>query len=871
MGNGTLEFKVGSLLKNIIGRDLITDDYIAVFELVKNSFDAHAKNVTITFEDDKILIADDGKGMSLSDLENKWLFVAYSAKYDGTEDEEFEDDNKKESYRDKIQVRKHYAGAKGIGRFSCDRLGEHLKLITRKISENETSTLNVNWNDFEEDPKEEFRKVKVKYASETSKSKIFPDNSENGTILEISKLSGNWTRKKLLDLKHSLEKLINPFSETDEFNIEIVCKREEKEDKTGKYKSAPRGAEDLKGKPYLDRDKVNGKVKNSILDVLDLKTTQINVTLTKTQIRTSILDRGTLIYKIEEPNNDYSLIDSLQMDLYFLNTSAKNNFTRRMGVQVVNFGSVFLFKNGFRVQPYGEVGDDSWGLDYRTQQGYKRYLGTRDLFGRVDITTDDTIQFKEVTSRDGGLVETKGYAQLVEAFKEKALKRLERYVVGVLWGEGFKRRNYFGKGSDADSKAEVYRKQLQDSDKHSDDIEIAKSNLGSKLDFIQIIKSLANDKDVQILDYNEDLIDLVNENLDDIQTKFFSDIEVIAEKTDNADVKKRLKQLEKNYAQLQQDKIKAEKKAQEEEKKRIEAERKAREEELKRKEAERKEKEEREKREKAEADKNKAELEKLRAENEKLKAEREKAEEERKRKKAESEAKKRKEQVSRYKASETIEYKDLRDSNHIIGVYSDDIAGKILLLKRQLDDGELPDKNELLGFIRELSFVNDKISTITRFTTKSNYLKAMLETKEDIVGYIKDYVNNSYKTLYTKMSFTILTNENSFVMNFHPIELCTALDNILNNSQKKESKKIIYEFSSSSKDILTLSIKDIGKPLSKEIKDWKLIFEDGITTTRGSGSGLANVKKVFEENMRGNVVYNPNYKEGFELIITLKK
>lgn len=79
----TLEFKVGSYLKNIIGRDLITDDYIAVFELVKNSYDAHAKNVVITFEDDKIIIADNGKGMSLKDLVDKWLFVAYSAKEDG--------------------------------------------------------------------------------------------------------------------------------------------------------------------------------------------------------------------------------------------------------------------------------------------------------------------------------------------------------------------------------------------------------------------------------------------------------------------------------------------------------------------------------------------------------------------------------------------------------------------------------------------------------------------------------------------------------------------------------------------------------------------------------------------------------------------
>ena len=53
-----LEFKVSSGLKDIIGRDLITDDFIAVFELVKNSYDANAKNVFIEFENNKIIISD---------------------------------------------------------------------------------------------------------------------------------------------------------------------------------------------------------------------------------------------------------------------------------------------------------------------------------------------------------------------------------------------------------------------------------------------------------------------------------------------------------------------------------------------------------------------------------------------------------------------------------------------------------------------------------------------------------------------------------------------------------------------------------------------------------------------------------------------
>ena len=86
-----IPFKISSGLKNIIGKELITDEFVAVFELVKNSFDANAKKVEIMFENQtdlnkgKITIKDNGKGMNDVDLKSKWLFVAYSAKKEGTE------------------------------------------------------------------------------------------------------------------------------------------------------------------------------------------------------------------------------------------------------------------------------------------------------------------------------------------------------------------------------------------------------------------------------------------------------------------------------------------------------------------------------------------------------------------------------------------------------------------------------------------------------------------------------------------------------------------------------------------------------------------------------------------------------------------
>ena len=92
-----VQFRISSFLKDLIGRELITDEFVAVFELVKNSFDANAKTVKVIFEHQydpenaKIIIWDDGYGMNLNDLNNKWLFVAHSDKRDGSEDKDYRD------------------------------------------------------------------------------------------------------------------------------------------------------------------------------------------------------------------------------------------------------------------------------------------------------------------------------------------------------------------------------------------------------------------------------------------------------------------------------------------------------------------------------------------------------------------------------------------------------------------------------------------------------------------------------------------------------------------------------------------------------------------------------------------------------------
>ena len=160
--------------------------------------------------------------MNYEDLKNKWLFVAYSAKRLGKENED---------YRDKIKTQRVFAGAKGVGRFSCDRLGRHLNLITIKDEFNaKIENLIVHWEDFENADEKEFVNIKVTHNELIDTSyKI-----KNGTILEITGLRDNWDRKRILDLKKSLAKLINPNqgNDSERFTIEIIAKDELNIDKT---------------------------------------------------------------------------------------------------------------------------------------------------------------------------------------------------------------------------------------------------------------------------------------------------------------------------------------------------------------------------------------------------------------------------------------------------------------------------------------------------------------------------------------------------------------------------------------------------------------------------------------------------------------
>lgn len=819
----SLQFKISSALKDLVGKDLITSDNVAIFELVKNSYDAYANHVVITFTENKITIADNGKGMSLSDLKNKWLFLGFSAKKDGTEDEV---NDKQKSYRDKI--RRFYAGAKGIGRFSCDRLGRLLTITTKTRDSLLAEQILVDWANFEVDQKIEFDNVDVEHRT-LNVDNVFPDQESHGTIIEIEDLHDEetpWTRKHILELKRSLQKLINPYSETNDFVIEIVCEREQKMD-----------LQKLHDGVGFDRDIVNGPLKNSITEILKLKTTQIDVRISDGFVYTTLTDRGVDIYRIREHNIHFPLIKSATVSLSFLNRAAKYNFTRLMGVDSINFGSVFLFRNGFRILPFGETGDDSWGMDFRAQQGRARYLGSRDLMGRVDVTVEDVSELKEVSSRDSGLVDTPMARQVKDLYKQ-CHKRLERYVVGVLWGESFLRNEYY-KNDDVAWNA---RKELQKVDKDSEDPSfVLHSSFGSKIDFVRLVKTLISDNNVEVLSYNSDLANFVTSSLEpqDIKLQFISDLETIARRTGNLSLEKSVEEAKRKIEELSRQKEEAERKAAEAEFRQREAEEKALKAEEMRREAEARAKSEEEKRRSAELARLRAENEKIKADNARLIAEKKTKEETTKRKQVEKEKQLETLKVEFYKKASNPDTDALihhvKNNNSRINDKVDE------LIRYVVDVKDFDKKEEVLVSLSIIKKLSQKTLAATDLILNCDLAKSDSQ-KINLPMFLKGYLAEEVKTTL-KCHFS--TDVDLFAIYGSKLDLALLIDNFIKNSEDWHASNIWFSCVRHNND-LELDVYDDGEGLIDSFRqDPNQIFEfakSGKPT--GSGFGMYLIKET---------------------------
>jgi anti-sigma regulatory factor (Ser/Thr protein kinase) len=185
------------------GDELIRNEIIALTELVKNSYDANAEECKIIFyfqkkapfdyKPLKIIIEDNGDGMTKKDIINYWLTV-------GT-------DHKKQKLSAREQPKRIPLGEKGIGRFGVHKLGEKITVITKTLNTKPIS-FTIDWTKLGDAQSfDEFGVV--------IESKNVQFNRDKGLKYMIEVIKGDWTRKKLREIYRALTALNIKFSEDD--------------------------------------------------------------------------------------------------------------------------------------------------------------------------------------------------------------------------------------------------------------------------------------------------------------------------------------------------------------------------------------------------------------------------------------------------------------------------------------------------------------------------------------------------------------------------------------------------------------------------------------------------------------------------------
>ena len=200
----TVPFRMHPRVFAALGADLVTDDVVALIELIKNSYDAFAQNVWLRFIDDPVKgrlleLTDDGSGMTKQTIEEVWCVVATP-------------------YKDRHHTiakgdrERRVVGEKGLGRLSAARLGTRLRMLTQ-AARSTCWEVTVDWSAISQG--EDLSNSLVRFREFAGQSPF----EESGTRLVISGLSEQWAPKRIEELQENLARLISPFSELGDFNI----------------------------------------------------------------------------------------------------------------------------------------------------------------------------------------------------------------------------------------------------------------------------------------------------------------------------------------------------------------------------------------------------------------------------------------------------------------------------------------------------------------------------------------------------------------------------------------------------------------------------------------------------------------------------
>lgn len=432
-GSGALRPK--ARLLRTLGSDLISSDKVALIELVKNSYDADASVVLIRFhgplEEGKgrIEVWDDGHGMDVATLQRSWLDIATDTK----------------RRRPRSDGGRRVLGEKGIGRLAAARLGHEMMLVTRMTNADEVKLL-IDWTDFD---REDAYLDQIEVAWEVGAPDVFSDSGAaadtfsaadnetwhhgRGTVVQIDRLSRAWDRDDLLELRTALTRLIRPRPGTGsslasaedaepDFQVilELVDVEEGLEDLAGPIEPSS----ELQTPHYSLTGSVDAQGSATLRYVQQDPPLQedIGVKQLWTEEKRSP-QAGPFDFEINVWDRDKTAIQRTlqEADAESAAPSAKDLKGFRDTLSEV--AGVSIYRDGFRVLPFGESGDDWLGLDLRRVQTPTRRVSNNQVIGHVFIGADTNEGLKDQSNREGILAGT-AYSDL-QTLVKAALVELE--------------------------------------------------------------------------------------------------------------------------------------------------------------------------------------------------------------------------------------------------------------------------------------------------------------------------------------------------------------------------------------------------------------------------------------------------------------
>lgn len=353
-----------------------------------------------------ISVIDEGDGMSLEDLRGVYLTIGTRSR------QRLKPQSTKGQPPAKI-----YLGEKGVGRLSTMRLGEVLHVSTTKAGEISTNRLDVDWGWFSHQSDKLLSQIRIRPRVGALKA----DPAASGTTVTILRLASDWSVEKFKEIiLEDFARLVDPFEPRAGGRLmrlfyngkrHYLPEIEQLVLKVAHAECRATFGYDSEGKPRLAgfvNYRLRGRERAFELGEPEL--------------------RGFI-----EPGSWPALCElgPFSLEFYWYNRRA---LTEVDGVKKAEIqhrvarwtGGLMLFRDGYRINPYGSAGDDWLGLDKRafSSRGFK--LNRQQVIGRVQISWRNP-RLMDQTNREG-LTETPEKFVFIELLQQVMFKEFKTFL-----------------------------------------------------------------------------------------------------------------------------------------------------------------------------------------------------------------------------------------------------------------------------------------------------------------------------------------------------------------------------------------------------------------------------------------------------------